>query len=99
MNAEINIELLKQVNRASFDAFIETGKYALSKRQAYEQFGKSTIELLITNRLLSDAKMIEGTKCRFILSDVIAALTVFKNLNTDKRNIHTKKNKTQWKQD
>ena len=38
---------LQELNSATFDAFIESGKYALSYTESCKQFGKATIDMLI----------------------------------------------------
>lgn len=81
---EDTIQLIKDVNKATFEAFIQTGQYALSLRGAYKQFGKTTIEYLITNGYLKKPKVIRGGKCRFLLSDIIVALQL-KNMKSDKK--------------
>jgi hypothetical protein len=70
---------LKEMNRATFDAFIQSGNYALSKTEAYRQFGKVHIEMLITNKLLKDKSELPG-KCKFLLSDIIAATKVWEKM-------------------
>jgi len=76
----INIELMKAINRATFDAFIDSGRYALSKRQAYEQFGKTAIDLLISNKLLKEGKILNGQKQRFLISDIISGIKIFQEI-------------------
>lgn len=70
---------LKEMNKATFDAFIQSGKYAFTYTQACEQFGKAQIDILIANKLLKDTSELMGKK-RYILSDIIAAQTAFKKL-------------------
>ena len=47
MNLAITLNDLQKINKATFDAFLESGKYAYSKSEAYKVFGKSQVELLI----------------------------------------------------
>ena len=70
---------IKDIIAASQEAFLTTGKYILTKRQAYEQFGKTKIQMLIDNKLLEDTRMkkIAKTKCRFLLSDIITGLKLW----------------------
>ncbi len=68
MNLVITPEDLQKINKATFNAFIESGKYAYTKNDAYTVFGKSQIELLITNKLLKDTSDLPG-KCRYLLSE------------------------------
>lgn len=70
---------LKDMNKATFEAFIQSGNYALSKTEAYKQFGKILIDTLITNKLLKDTSELPG-KCKFILSDIIAATKVWEKM-------------------
>lgn len=70
---------LKDMNKATFDAFIQSGNYALSKTEAYKQFGKVHIDTLITNKLLKDSSELPG-KCKFLLSDIIAATKAWEKM-------------------
>lgn len=56
----ITTDDLRELNKAIFDAFIQSGQYALSKSQAYKQFGKVNIEILITNKLLRNTSDLPG---------------------------------------
>lgn len=70
---------LQSLNKATFDAFIESGKYALTYNQACEQFGRAQINTLITNKLLKNTSELLGKK-RYVLSDIIAAQVAFKKM-------------------
>ncbi|MFT3994384.1 MAG: hypothetical protein QM660_08755 [Dysgonomonas sp.] len=76
MNLVITPNDLQKINKATFDAFLESGKYAYSKAEAYKVFGKNQIELLITNKLLKNTSELPG-KCRFLLSDIIVAFHIW----------------------
>lgn len=72
----LTIKELADINRATFDAFIKSGQYALTKNQAYRQFGREQIDLLIANGMLKDESGLMGKK-RYIISDIIAAQKAF----------------------
>ena len=78
MNLVITPNDIQKINKATFDAFLESGKYAYSKAEAYKVFGKVQIDLLITNKLLEDTSDLPG-KCRYLLSDIIAAFHIWNN--------------------
>lgn len=80
MNLVITPFDLQKINKATFVAFLESGKYAYSKNEAYNVFGKVQIELLITNKLLEDTSDLPG-KCRFLLSDIIAAFHIWNKMD------------------
>lgn len=63
---------LKDMNKATFDAFIQSGKYAVTLTEAYKQFGKAHIDILITNKLLKNSGELPG-KHKYLISDIIAA--------------------------
>ena len=85
MNLVITLEDLLKINKATFHAFIESGKYAYTLTDAYNVFGKVQIDLLITNKLLKDTSDLPG-KCRYLLSDIIAAFHIWNNMSGTKRN-------------
>lgn len=85
MNLVVSLEDIKQINKATFDAFLSSGQYAVSKSKAYTMFGKENIELLITNKLLSDTSDLPG-KCKFLISDIITAFHIFKNEEPKRKN-------------
>lgn len=68
----ITSEDLKNLNKATFDAFIQSGKYAVTLSEAYKQFGKAHIDLLITNKLLKNVGELPG-KHKYLISDILAA--------------------------
>lgn len=70
---------IKEMNKATFEAFIESGKYAFTYNQACEQFGRRQIDLLIANKLLTNTSELIGKK-RYLLSDIIAAQIALKKL-------------------
>lgn len=73
----ITSEDLKNLNKATFDAFIQSGKYTLTLVEAYSQFGKPLINTLITNKLLHNMNRQtsgRGAKHRYLISDIIAAI-------------------------
>lgn len=73
----ITSEDLKNLNRATFEAFIQSGKYTLTLVEAYSQFGKPLINSLITNKLLHNMNIQtsgRGAKHRYLISDIIAAI-------------------------
>ena len=74
-------ELTNIVN-SSLQAFINTGKYYLSMREAQAQFGNSLINQLVTNKLITDNRPIkaERVRCKFLLSDIITAIETYKKL-------------------
>ena len=80
MNLVITPNDLQEISKSTFHAFLENGKYAYSKNEAYNVFGKVQIELLITNKLLKDTSDLPG-KCRFLLSDIIAAFHVWNKMD------------------
>ncbi len=82
MTVTVEIDKLQQIIAASQRAFIETGMYAITRRQANEQFGKSMIDTLITNRILKDTRKdkIAKSKCRFLVSDIITAIELFEKM-------------------
>lgn len=73
---EFSIQDIQDVNKATFDAFIESGNYALSYRKACEQFGRDMINALTANKLLIDRSATRG-KRRFLISDIISAMAVW----------------------
>lgn len=70
---------IKEMNKATFDAFIESGQYAFTYNQACKQFGRRQIDTFVTNKLLKDTSELLGKK-RYLLSDIIAAQTAWKKL-------------------
>lgn len=78
----LTIDQIQAISLANQRAFIETGKYYLTKTESEEQFGRPLIELLLTNRLLKDSRPIKEKrhKCRFLLSDIITAIEIFKSI-------------------
>jgi hypothetical protein len=78
----LTYDQLQNIVASSQKAFIETGKYYLTKREAYAQFGRPMIDILLTNKLLKDARPIkaEKLKCRFLLTDILTAVEIFKSL-------------------
>lgn len=90
MNLVITTTDLQKINKATFDAFLESGKYAYSKTDACSVFGKAQIELLITNKLLEDTSELPG-KRRFLLSDIIVAFHVWNKMSNQPQNRRNKK--------
>ncbi|MBF0651690.1 hypothetical protein IR083_23000 [Dysgonomonas sp. GY75] len=74
-------DFLKNMNEATFMAYLRSHKVVYTKSKAYEEFGKVMIDTLITNKLLINSSLFPG-KCKFLLSDIIAAIEI---LNNDKR--------------
>lgn len=77
----VTYEGLKNLINISVKSFIENNRYFLSKREAEVMFGRTTMNMLLTNKLLSDSKKIGSTKCRYVVSDIITAIEI---LNTQK---------------
>lgn len=75
----ITTDDLREINKATFDAFIQSSQYALSKSQAYKQFGKVNIDILITNKLLKNTSELPG-KNRYLLCDIITAFAIWKRI-------------------
>lgn len=77
----ISYEQLTSIIRASQIAFIDSGKYLLTKSEADDQFGGTLINTLISNKLLKDSRPLkrERLKCRFLLTDIITAIEAFNN--------------------
>ena len=85
MNLVITPIDLQKITKATFKAFLESGKYAYSKTEAYRVFGKVQIDLLITNKLLSDTSDLP-CKCRFLLSDIITAFEIWNKMDNQPKN-------------
>ena len=79
MTIALTTENLREMNKATFDAFVQSGKYAFSYNQACEQFGRVNIDILVNNKLLVNTSDILGKK-RFLLSDIIAAFEAWKKM-------------------
>lgn len=94
MNLVITLDDIRKLNRATFDAFIESGNYALSKKQAYKQFGKAQIDLLITNKLLKDTSEFPS-RCKYLISDIISAFHIWESMDGDTLKRSSKKYKIQ----
>ena len=82
MSITLEIDQLQQIISAAQRAFLETGNYTLTRREADRQFGRTTINMLITNKLLKDTrdKKIAKSKCRFLVSDIIMAIELFNKM-------------------
>lgn len=76
MTINLNIEELKEINKKTFEAFIESGRYAFTKAEAYKQFGRKQIDTLITNGLLENESELPG-KHKYLLSDIITAFHIW----------------------
>lgn len=85
MKIEIDItadgKLLQQIVGNVFRTFIETGKYALSKREAYNMFGVPKIDLLIANKLLKDTSK-SDYKAQYLLSDIITGIEILESMKS-----------------
>lgn len=68
---------IKSLNKATFDAFLESGKYAFTYNQACEQFGRRQIDMMLNNGLLKNTNSLIG-KRRFLISDIITASEILK---------------------
>ena len=75
MNLVVTIEDLQDINKATFEAFLETGRYAFSKRGANEQFGRVLMDKIIEEKLLTNKSRLPG-KAKYLLSDIIAAINL-----------------------
>lgn len=73
MTIELTIPDLQAMNRATFDAFIESNRYALTYQQASEQFGRAKIDLLVNNGLLENRGSYKAKK-RYYISDIVAGI-------------------------
>ena len=82
MSITVEISELQNIIAASQRAFLETGKYTLTRRQANEQFGDSMIRTLLNQKLITDTreKKIDKSKCRFLLSEIITAVEIFNKM-------------------
>lgn len=69
---------LQDLNGATFDAFIESGRYALSYTESCKQFGKATIDMLISHGLLEN-KSGKNSKKKYYISEIVTGLTILKN--------------------
>jgi hypothetical protein len=76
MDLLISLEDLKQMNKATFAAFIDSQKYAYTITEAYKVFGRGQIDTLINHGLLKDTSDLPG-KRKFLLSDIITAFKVW----------------------
>ena len=84
LEAEDSITLshseLQNIVNIAVKSFIENNQYVLSKREAEVMFGRTTMNMLLTNKLLSDSKKIGSTKCRYVMSDIISGIEVLKKM-------------------
>ena len=82
MTLTIEISELQNIIAASQRAFLETGKYTLTRRQANEQFGESMIRILLNHKLITDTRKekIDKSKCRFLLSEIITGIEIFNKM-------------------
>lgn len=74
---------LRELNMATFDAYIKSGKYALTYVQASEQFGRANIDLLLSNKLLEDKGSYKAKK-RFYIPDIVAGLEILRRNEKDR---------------
>lgn len=74
---------LRELNMATFDAYIKSGKYALTYVQASEQFGRANIDLLLSNKLLEDKGSYKAKK-RFYITDIVAGLEILRRNEKDR---------------
>lgn len=82
MNLVITTDDLKNLNKATFDAFIASGSYLLSKNQAYAQFGRGQIDALIANKLLKNTSEFPS-RCKFLISDIVSAIHIWNKMDGD----------------
>ena len=80
MTVELTIPDLQAMNRATFDAFIESNRYALTYQQASEQFGRAKIDLLVNNGLLENRGTYKAKKGYYIM-DIVSGLEIFKRMS------------------
>ena len=66
---------LQEMNKATFDAFIESGKYALSYTESCRQFGRATIDMIISQGLLEN-RAGKKSKKKYYISEIITAITI-----------------------
>jgi len=69
---------LQELNRATFDAFIESGSYALTRSEADKQFGATVIDTLLSMGILENSGNAKGKK-RYYISDIVSGITIIKN--------------------
>lgn len=79
MTIQLTFNELAELNKATFNAFIEAGEYALTYSRACEQFGRTSIDLLLSNKLLKDTSDLIGKK-RYLISDIVTAFSIFKSM-------------------
>ena len=78
MTIQLTFSQLAELNKATFNAFIESGSYAFTYTNACKQFGRVNIDLLISNKLLKDTSDLLG-KRRYLISDIIAGFQILNN--------------------
>lgn len=78
MTIQLTFRQLAELNKATFKAFIESGNYALTYTDACKQFGRTNIDLLLSNKLLHDTSELIGRK-RYLISDIASAFLILKN--------------------
>lgn len=74
-----DVKLIQKIVNSTLKGFIETGRYALSKRESYAQFGQPKIDLLIANGLLKDTSK-SDYKAQYLLSDIITGIEMWENM-------------------
>lgn len=72
---------IQELNRATFDAFIESGKYSLTYNEASEHFGRTQIDLMISLNLIEN-RSTSKCKRRYYISDLVTALAILKTNET-----------------
>lgn len=76
---------LQELNRATFDAFIESGKYSLTYNEASKHFGRTQIDLMISLNIIEN-RSTSKCKKRYYISDLVAGLAILKNNGYETKN-------------
>ena len=79
MTIQLTFNEIAELNKATLNAFLECGEYALTYTNACKQFGRTSIDLLLSNKLLHNTSDLIGKK-RYLISDIVTAFSIFKNM-------------------